>query len=82
MRPGSLHCPMRDIRPFLISRLFELYAGKTREEAEDLAVEISSIIADRIAPWIDGYYLMTPFLRTSLMTRIIEHIKTQKGIGK
>lgn len=56
------------------NRLFDLYAGKSREEAEDLAVEICSVIADRIRPYIDGFYLMTPFLRTGLMARIIAHI--------
>ena len=55
-------------------QLFELYAGRNREEAEELAEEISSIIAERIAPYVDGFYLMTPFLRTGLMARIIRHI--------
>ena len=54
--------------------LFEMYAGLSREDAEDLAVKISSEIADRIAPFVDGFYLMTPFLRTGLMQRIINHI--------
>ncbi|MCD8216511.1 MAG: methylenetetrahydrofolate reductase, partial [Clostridiales bacterium] len=49
-----------------------LYVGKNREEAEDLAVEISSEIMRRISPYVDGYYLMTPFGRTGLMARIIQ----------
>ena len=52
-----------------------LYEGKNREEAEDLAVTISVRIAREIAPYTDGYYLMTPFRRTALMTRIIREIR-------
>ena len=50
------------------------YAGKDREEAEKLACEISCRIAEEIAPYVDGYYLMTPFQRTKLMRRIISGI--------
>lgn len=50
------------------------YVGKDREEAENLACEISCRIAGEIAPYVDGYYLMTPFQRTKLMRRIISGI--------
>ena len=52
-----------------------LYEGMGREEAEDLAVTVSAAIAGEMAPYIDGYYLMTPFRRVSLMTRIIREIQ-------
>ena len=55
-------------------KITELYAGKNREEAEQLAVEISSEIIKRIEPYVDGYYLMTPFGRTGLITKIIKAI--------
>lgn len=55
-------------------KITELYAGKNREEGEELAVAISSEIARRIAPFVDGYYLMTPFMRTGLICRIIDQI--------
>jgi homocysteine S-methyltransferase len=48
-----------------------LYEGKDREAAEALAVTISTRIAEEIAPYTDGYYLMTPFRRVELMTRIL-----------
>ncbi len=51
-----------------------LYEGKTREEAEELAIEISARIAGEIAPCTDGLYLMTPFRRVALMTRILERL--------
>lgn len=51
-----------------------LYEGKSREEAEELAVNISVHIAGEIAPYTDGLYLMTPFRRVALMTRILERL--------
>lgn len=51
-----------------------LYEGKNREEAEELAVEISTRIAGEIAPYTDGLYLMTPFRRVALMARILERL--------
>lgn len=52
-----------------------LYEGKSREEAEDLAVRISAQVAKEIAPYTDGLYLMTPFRRVALMRRILEQIR-------
>ena len=51
-----------------------LYEGKDRDAAEDLAVTISARIAREIAPYTDGVYLMTPFKRVALMTRIIREL--------
>ncbi len=50
------------------------YEGKSREEAEELAAEISVRIAGEIAPYTDGLYLMTPFRRVALMARILERL--------
>ena len=55
--------------------MIALYEGKEREEAEELAVRISTEIAKEIVPYTDGIYLMTPFKRVSLMTRILENIR-------
>ena len=51
------------------------YAGLNREEAEDLAVALSADFARRMRPFIDGYYLVTPFGRTALIARIMERIR-------
>lgn len=56
-------------------RITALYEGKNREEGEALAVQISAQIAEEIAPYVDGFYLMTPFQRTGLICRIIEAIR-------
>ena len=54
-----------------------LYEGKNRAEGEELAVTISAEIARRIAPFVDGWYFMTPFGRTGLMAQILEEIQKQ-----
>ena len=51
------------------------YEGKDREAAEDLAVAISARIAGEMAPYTDGFYLMTPFRRVALMKRILEKMR-------
>lgn len=55
-------------------RIAEMMDGKSREECSDMAVKISCEIANKIAPCIDGYYLMTPFGRVSLITEIMEKL--------
>ena len=54
--------------------LAELYRDKDKEQSEALAVAVSARIAREIAPYTDGYYLMTPFRRVELMTRILGEI--------
>ncbi|SBV96951.1 Methylenetetrahydrofolate reductase [uncultured Eubacteriales bacterium] len=55
--------------------IIALYEGKSREEGEDLAVQISTRVAREIAPYTDGLYLMTPFRRVHLITRILRSIQ-------
>ncbi|MCD8008073.1 MAG: bifunctional homocysteine S-methyltransferase/methylenetetrahydrofolate reductase [Clostridiales bacterium] len=59
--------------------IIELYKDKDRAESEDLAVRISAEVARQTAPFVDGYYLMTPFLRVGLMVRIMEEIRKVLG---
>ncbi len=56
-------------------RIISLYEGKDREEGEALALDLSCRIADAIRPYVDGYYLMTPFSRTPLMARLMKKIE-------
>lgn len=51
------------------------YEGKSREEAEALAVEISVDAARAMAPYTDGFYLMTPFKRVELIARILRELE-------
>lgn len=55
-------------------KITELYEGKTKEECTQIAIEVSTEIAKLIRPYIDGYYLMTPFYRTDIMVELIKNI--------
>ncbi len=63
-----------DVDPAIVS----LYEGADRDRGEALAELISLAAAAEIAPYIDGYYLMTPFMRTGLMVRIMAGIRAQE----
>ena len=51
------------------------YEGKDRAECEDLAVALSLEIAQRIEPYTDGLYFMTPFKRVALIERILKELR-------
>lgn len=56
--------------------IIELYRDISKEEADKLAVHISTEMAESIYPYVDGYYLITPFKRIDIVAKIIENIKT------
>ena len=58
-------------------KIIQTYEGADRARGEELAVEISTKIAREIAPYIDGFYIMTPFGRTGLVVRIMESIRRE-----
>lgn len=47
------------------------YAGLDRAQGEDMAVQLCREAASRISPFVDGYYIMTPFQRVELVCRVI-----------
>ena len=55
--------------------IISLYEGQDKEECARLAVTISTQVAREIAPYVDGFYLMTPFRRVELIGEIMEQIK-------
>jgi len=59
----------------LDERVVEAYAGLDRAQGEALAVRLCRDAAARIAPYVDGYYIMTPFQRVQLVCRVMEAIK-------
>ena len=48
------------------------YAGLDRAQGEEMAVRLCEAAARRIAPFVDGYYIMTPFQRVELVCRVIQ----------
>ena len=57
------------------SSIIESYVGKDRDQSEELAIRITTDFAKRIEDLVDGYYIMTPFNRTSLVAKIIGNLK-------
>ena len=57
-----------------------LYEGKSREDGEKLAEEISVRIAGEALNYADGLYLMTPFRRVALMGRILAGIRENSSL--
>ncbi len=55
--------------------LVEQYKNLSPEACTNLAVETSVNFAKRLAPFVDGYYLITPFKRVKLICRIVEEIR-------
>lgn len=47
------------------------YSGLDRAQGEDMAVRLCREAASRISPFVDGYYIMTPFQRVELVCRVI-----------
>lgn len=52
-----------------------VYEGLDREAGERMALRLCCDAAGSIADYVDGYYIMTPFLRTSLVSQIIQKIR-------
>lgn len=57
--------------------IIDLYEGTTRVEAQKLAVAISCKTMDEMRPYIDGYYLITPFHRVEIIADLMTHIHKQ-----
>ena len=51
-------------------------ADMSREESEQVAIEISVEIAKKLQDCCDGYYFMTPFNRVNLICNVIEKIRS------
>ena len=51
----------------------------TREEAEEVAVQVSVSIARSMKDITDGYYFMTPFNRVNLITKILRKLREELG---
>ena len=65
-----------EVNGIVVSReIIDRYEGLDREEAEELAVNLITEIAKKAEPYVDGFYIMTPFQRTELVSKIIKEVK-------
>lgn len=55
--------------------VLRLYEGLDREQGEIMARRLCRDMARDIAPFVDGYYIMTPFRRVSLVKQIMADIR-------
>ncbi len=55
----------------LSEEIIEMYRNVSKEEAGELAVKISVQFAKEIESFVDGYYIITPFKRIDIVTKII-----------
>ncbi len=62
-------------------RVIDAYAGLDRSHGEEMAVRLCREAAARIAPFVDGYYIMTPFQRVELVCRVMEAIEHSSFVG-
>ena len=53
------------------------YEGADRARGEALGLAISLDTAKAAVPWVDGFYLMTPFNRVGLMEALIQAIRRE-----
>lgn len=63
------------------SPIIRAYHDLSKEEAQKLALDISLRAAEEIRDQVDGFYLMTPFMRTGLMTDLMEGIREGRAEG-
>lgn len=55
--------------------IVSMYEGLDRESSSRLAVSLTTDFAHRMSDYIDGYYLITPFMRTDIICEIIDKLK-------
>ncbi len=60
-------------------RVIAAYEGLDRAQGEALAVRLCAQAARRIAPDVDGYYIMTPFQRVQLVCRVMQELKKMES---
>lgn len=54
--------------------IIDMYKDASKEEATKLAINISTQIAKEIEPYVDGYYIITPFKRIDIVCDILAGI--------
>lgn len=57
--------------------IIRLYKDASKEQESKLAAEISLDFAREIEPFVDGYYIITPFKRIDIVTKIMMDLYSQ-----
>jgi homocysteine S-methyltransferase len=47
----------------------------TREEAENVGINLAVELANKIKPYVDGFYFITPFNRIEMVMKILDKVK-------
>ena len=68
-----MHNEIAGIR--LSEEILARYEGLDREAAGKLGVSLCLESAEKIAPWVDGYYLITPFRRIDLIEELVRALR-------
>lgn len=53
----------------------QFHLEMSREEAEEVGIEIAVEIANKIKPYVDGFYFITPFNRIEMIIKILNQIQ-------
>lgn len=54
----------------------------SREEAQEVGISIATDMARKIKAVADGLYMMTPFNRFEMVSKIIQNVKRREGLMK
>lgn len=52
--------------------------GMSREEAQEIGIQLAVEIAEKIRPYVDGFYFITPFNRTGMIVEILKRLQLCK----
>lgn len=63
--------PGIDIPPAYVARYSE---NMSRESAQQTGIEIASELAEKVKPFVDGLYIITPFYRADMVAEIIGNV--------
>ena len=61
------------------SNIIEQYKDLSKEQAENLAYEISINYINEVNSFVDGFYIMTPFNRVNIVEKIINYINKKNN---
>ena len=55
--------------------IIKMYEGVDKAQATELAVSLTTDFAKRMEPFVDGWYVVTPFSRTDIVARVLANLR-------